>query len=393
MFGMTVTVRVEKVVGLWCQIRVFGTNSEEIAAAVAAQLAQAAATAVVFALGPDAPVIAATMVVLTNFFGTTCPVIGGVTLDNLEPNNDRSEPGLRIAVLLLEASWCRVGIGVAKLEHGPIASGQRAVDDAMRELGATVANLGPDHVALTLLDGSSGYAESFCLGTATMAPGLKVVGGALGSRDYAKGTRPSIWIGLQQIDCLGLVILIESKRRLVAIESIHVEPSDRRTIVTACTGNHIVELDGMPASSRYLQLLNGIAEHQILPDSPTLYPFGWYSRGRPYLRSVMRIHEDYLVMAGTVTRGQVLRLMKPADIVAAARRDIAAADTMLGGCVGWLAFSCLEREYEARLIDRVATLRAEYFGLPCFGFESLGEQSGMMWVNHTLTGLAIGALR
>lgn len=393
MLAMAVSVRVEKVGGLWSQIRVFGTNSEEIAAAVTQQLAQVQPTAVAIALGPDAPVVATTMAALTEFFGTRCPVVGGVTLDNLESSRDLAEPGMRIAVLLLEASWCRVGVGVAELKNGPIACGQRAVEDAIHALGSTTAQIGPDHVAVTLLDGSSGYAESFCLGTATVAPGLKVVGGALGSRHYADGTRPAIWLGKQQLDCLGLVILIESKRKLVSIESIHVEPSDRRTIVTACTGNHIVELDGMPASSRYLELLNGIAEHQVLPDTPTLYPFGWYSRGRPYLRSVMRVHEDYLDMAGTVTRGQVLRLMKPTDIVVATQRDIAAADAVLGGCVGWLAFSCLEREFEARLNACLPALRTEYFALPCFGFESLGEQSGMMWVNHTLTGLAIGALR
>ncbi len=393
MFDMAVTVRVEKVAGLWCQIRCFGTNSEEIALAVAQALPQAAPSAVVIALGPEASVVAATTAALAGFFGSACPVLGGVTLDNLECSSDLAETGMRVAVLLLEASWCRVGIGVAELKNGPIACGQRAVESAIAALGTSVANIGPNHVALTLLDGSSGYAESFCLGTATVASGLKVVGGALGSRDYAQGTRPAIWIGTQQLDCLGLVILLESKRKLVSIESIHVEPSDRRTIVTGCSGNHIIELDGMPASSRYLELLNGIAEHQVLPDTPTLYPFGWYSRGRPYLRSVLRIHEDYLIMAGTVTRGQVLRLMKPNDIVAATHRDMVAADTLLGGCVGWLAFSCLEREFEARLSSVLPSLRAEYFALPCFGFESLGEQSGMMWVNHTLTGLAIGALQ
>ncbi len=393
MLAMAVVVRVEKVAGLWCQIRVFGTNSEQIAAAVTQQLAPTQPSAMAIALGPDANVVAATVAALADYFGSSCPVAGGVTLDNLESTRDLAEPGLRVAVLLLEASWCRVGIGIAELKNDPIAAGQRAVEDALAGLGTSIAQLGPDHVALTFVDGSSGYAEAFCLGTATVAPGLKVVGGALASRDYAAGTRPAMWVGTQHLDCLGLVLVLESKRKLVTLESMHVEPSDRRTIVTACADNHIIELDGMPASSRYLELLNGIAEHHVMLDTPTLYPFGWYSRGRPYLRSVMRVHEDYLVMAGTVTRGQALHIMQPNDIVRATHRDIVAADAALGGCVGWLAFSFLQREAEARLNAVLPSLRAEYFALPCFGFESLGEQSGMVWLNHTLTGLAIGALR
>ncbi len=388
---MAVSVRVEQVPGLWLQIRAFGSDCNEVAAAVAHNAQSHVERGLCLVISADDTVLAATVASLTAVVGAACPVVGGTVVSLLESNAElAAAASLRVSVVLLEASWCRVGVGIARLGDGPIVGGQHAVGQAMQQLGLRNNDIASNHVAITLFDGSSSHEESFCLGTAMVVPGLRVVGGALGAPEYATGRRPSIWLGTERQDCLGVVLMIESKRKLASLGSIHVEPSNVRTIVTASNGKQIVELDGLPACSRYLALISDVANHTLLPDEPTLYPFGWYSRGRPYVRSVMRVHEDYLQMAGTVTRGQVLRVMKPTDIVAATHRDLASATAELGAMAGWLAFSCVEREYEARFRNVLPALRDEYFSVPCFGFESLGEQSGMMLINHTLTGLAIG---
>ncbi len=390
---MAVSVRVEQVAGLWLQIRAFGSDCSAVAAAVARNAQSSVAMGLCLVVSTNDEVLAATVTSLTALLSPDCPVVGGTVVrmleDNAELASDADAP-FGISVVLLEAAWCRAGVGIAKLCAGPIVSGQHAVQHAMEQLGLQNHDITRNHVAITLFDGSSSYEESFCLGTAMVVPGLRVVGGALGSPDYATGRRPKIWLGTECHECLGVVILLESKRKVASLGSIHVEPSNVRTIVTASSGKQILELDGLPACSRYLALISDVANHTLLPDEPTLYPFGWYSRGRPYVRSVMRVHEDYLQMAGTVTRGQVLRVMKPTDIVAATHRDLANAAAELGSMAGWLAFSCVEREFEARFRNVLPALRDEYFSVPCFGFESLGEQSGMMLINHTLTGLAIG---
>ena len=57
----------------------------------------------------------------------------------------------------------------------------------------------------------------------------------------------------------------------------------------------------------------------------------------------------------------------------------------------FLAFSCMGRHSEAAIRGTASDLAAVYAAYPTIGFQTLGEQSGMLLVNHTLTGLAIGA--
>jgi len=58
-----------------------------------------------------------------------------------------------------------------------------------------------------------------------------------------------------------------------------------------------------------------------------------------------------------------------------------------------IAFSCLGRHYEATTGGARAALGELYDAAPLVGFHSFGEQKGPLLVNHTLTGLALGARR
>jgi hypothetical protein len=83
--------------------------------------------------------------------------------------------------------------------------------------------------------------------------------------------------------------------------------------------------------------------------------------------------------------------MKSGDLVAQTERDLAAAAKRLGGISALLAFSCVYRDWEATELGIGPALAAVYDAYPTTGFQSFGEQSGMLYVNHTLTALAIGA--
>jgi hypothetical protein len=84
--------------------------------------------------------------------------------------------------------------------------------------------------------------------------------------------------------------------------------------------------------------------------------------------------------------------MRPGDLIGKTRADLAATAQRVGGKItALLAFSCIGRHWEAAargIEDELAKAYAEY---PTTGFQSYGEQTGMLLVNHTLTGLAIGA--
>ncbi|HRC55538.1 MAG TPA: hypothetical protein PKU97_06400, partial [Kofleriaceae bacterium] len=87
---------------------------------------------------------------------------------------------------------------------------------------------------------------------------------------------------------------------------------------------------------------------------------------------------------------QVLRVMSPGDLVGSTMQDLSTVAEALGGIELLLAFSCISRRRDAAIRNRQAELAATYGRYPVAGFDSHGEQYGMVLVNHTLSGLAIG---
>ena len=65
----------------------------------------------------------------------------------------------------------------------------------------------------------------------------------------------------------------------------------------------------------------------------------------------------------------------------------------IGGMSAFLAFSCIGRHWEAAARGIERELAEVYATYPTVGFQSFGEQSGMLLCNHTLTGLVIGKPR
>jgi hypothetical protein len=66
----------------------------------------------------------------------------------------------------------------------------------------------------------------------------------------------------------------------------------------------------------------------------------------------------------------------------------------VGGEIGaFIAFSCIGRHWYAAAKGLEGELAEVYAERATVGCQSFGEHTGMLLVNHTLTGLAIGAQR
>jgi hypothetical protein len=86
--------------------------------------------------------------------------------------------------------------------------------------------------------------------------------------------------------------------------------------------------------------------------------------------------------------------MRPGDLIRQTTGDLASAAEKVGGSIGaLLVFSCLGRHWEAAARNLDRELAGAYAHYGAVGCQSFGEQSGMLHVNHTLTGLAIGSPR
>jgi hypothetical protein len=317
------------------------------------------------------------------------PVVGCSARGVIGPRPAGAEPS--IAALGLYGDWLRVGIGVATdLSRAALGHSHDAVHHAAAALGTTADALEPGrHVAVTLVDGRYDREEAFCIGSAAAAPRIRFVGGCT-STDLDRDDQSCVWANGEVMSDAGAIVVLDIDLPFHAVTSAHLVPTELKTVVTAVSGRVIEQLDGRPAAPRLRQLIASIGGR--LDEPRPSHAFARYLDGVPYVRSLSAVSGDHLVLTCAVEPGHVLRVMQPGDLIGTTRRDLATAATRVGGSVGaFLAFSSLGRHAEAVARGTDHELAAAYAACGSIGFHTPSEQSGMLLVNHTLTGLAIGA--
>jgi hypothetical protein len=322
----------------------------------------------------------------------SAPVVGCTTVGVLGRGVPAGDTPAAVG-LGLYGDWVRVGVGVApELSKAALAHGRDAVNQAAAALGTTADALDPGrHVAITLLDGRCHHEEAFCIGSAASAPKIRFVGGGASS-DLDQELPTYVWANGEVLSDSGVVIVLDSSHPFHAVTSSHLVPTELRTVVTSSAGRVIDELDGRPAAARLRQLLATLGEELDAPRPA--HSFARYIDGVPYMRSLCRVDGTRLVLASAVETGHVLRVMRPGDLIRTTRHALAIADERVGGTMAaFLAFSCMGRHSEAAIRGREPELAAVYAAYPTIGLQTLCEQSCMLLVNHTLTGLAIGGPR
>jgi hypothetical protein len=325
------------------------------------------------------------------------PVVGCSASGVIGPRPPGAGPG--VVGLGLYGDWIRAGIGVAThLSGAALTHSHDAVHRAAAALGTSADALEPGrHVAITMVDGRYDREEAFCIGSAAAAPRIRFVGGCTSTDlDRADGAATpasiptSVWVNGEVLTDAGVVIVLESDHPFHAVTSAHLVPTELRTVVTSVSGRVIEQLDGRPAAPRLRQLIASIGDR--LDEPRPSHAFARYINGVPYVRSLHEVSGDHLVLTCAVEPGHVLRVMQPGDLLGATRRDLATATTRVGGSIAaFLAFSSTGRHDEAAARGTDHELAAAYAACHAVGFHTPSEQSGMLLVNHTLTGLAIGA--
>jgi hypothetical protein len=395
---------VEAVSELARQVVATGTDAARIAAELVERLrAPDLRLAFVFA---DSRLDAATIARVAQRGLAPALVVGGTTtgviapIPPIPPTPDRGDGGgvpLAAAGLGLYGDWLKAGAGVApELSKAALARSRDAVELAALELGTSAAQLdGTRHVGVTIFDGSCGQEEAFCIGSAAAAPQIRVIGGAV-AVDLQLTRKPCVWVNGEVLADAGVVVLLETELPVCAVASAHLLPTDVKTVVTGASGRVVTELDGRPAAPRLRELVRQLGDEHDPPELPlpTRYAFARYVGGMPYVRSITHLDGDHIALACAVETGHVLRLMRPGDLIGTTRRELAAAAERVGGTMAaLLAMSCIGRHWEAAARGTERDLAEVYAAYPTIGYQSSGEQSGMLLVNHTLTGLAIGARR
>ncbi|MBW2255660.1 MAG: FIST C-terminal domain-containing protein [Deltaproteobacteria bacterium] len=291
---------------------------------------------------------------------------------------------------------CRAsGVLLADLADFQFEEGRRIVGTLSNALGKDRSTLSPqEQVLVTLTDGLSGMEEILVASLGVYAPGIPLVGGSAG--DDFRFQQTWAWCNGEARPGSGVVILLEPNVPFHAFHVHHYLPTETRVVVTDAdpARRTIRELDGWPADRVMAQILS--VSEEVFRSDPSgvaaerTVTLGFGVGDRFYLRSVMTLQGDELLMGGAVEEGAVLRVMQGGDLVERTAAGVQEAlATLEGTPEGMLLFNCGGRMLEAESHGTVPELYRAMCPLPAAGFVTYGEQFGAMQVNHTLTGLVL----
>jgi hypothetical protein len=251
-----------------------------------------------------------------------------------------------------------------------------------------------DHFGITLTDGLSGMEEILMASLGLEAVGLPIVGGSAAD-DFAL-THTTIFHEGRSYEDAALFLLCRCEAPFHTFKSNHYTATTDRVVVTSAQPDkrRISELDGFPAVAVYARIL-GVTEEELRRDPPAVISragrnFAFFVNGEAFMRSVISVDGDHLLMGGAIEEGVVLTVMRSGDLLDDTRRTMAKVQAALEDDVGgMLLFNCGGRYLEAELHGTVRQVSDAMIVAPAAGFHTYGEQFGFLQVNHTLTGIAL----
>ncbi len=319
--------------------------------------------------------------------------VGCTTMGELGPSG--LTDGAVVALALGPPSRA-AAVMVPELCRFRFEDGARLVAELAGQLGLEPGGVVPGrHVLCTLTDGLSGMEEILVASLGAELPMVPLVGGSAG--DSFRFQETLVSLGPRVSGGAAVVVLLEPSVPFHAFQLHHYQPTIGRVVVTRAEPKRrlVHSLNGRPAAQVLAELYGAEIEQVRAGGTAELarhgVQFGFHVGGSYYMRSVMTLQDDSLLLGGAVEEGAILTVMKAGDLVEATRQGMRAARAELGReAAVLLAFSCGGRLLEARERGVLEQLEAAVCGPGCAGFTTYGEQFGPMQVNHTLTALMLG---
>jgi hypothetical protein len=280
-------------------------------------------------------------------------------------------------------------------------------DHAIAELDALIRAIGktPDdvraraerYVFVSLTDGLSGTEELLLAAIAHASLGVELVGGS--AADDFRFTGTAVAVGERVCPGGAALLLVEPHLPFWPFHLHHFVREGSPMVVTEAepTRRRVSRIDGYPAVS-VLARVAGFDEAELRADpAGTLATrpavFGFMAGPTIFMRSVMNVSEDGLLLGGPLEEGTVIYRMRPGDLIDETRRGIATAMAALERPESLLLFNCGGRIWEASSQGRTSELAQAMLPIRGAGFTTYGEQFRAVHLNHTLTGLVFGRPR
>jgi hypothetical protein len=261
-------------------------------------------------------------------------------------------------------------------------------------MGHAPEELDPNRfILVTLTDGLSWSEERMLAALSELVPQVPIVGGSAGDDMRMEATFAFANGVVSQ--GASLVVLLEPCVPFLPFAVHHFHAEDEFAVITRASPRRraVQEINGRNAIDEWARMTgadpDGLRDGSIEP-GPLPVQFGYLVADQLYIRAVMAVQSEELVLGGPVNEGMVLRAARSGSLVEATRRGVKEVKERLGPCAGMLLFNCFGRVQQAQAQGEVDTLWKAMSEVPCGGFSTYGEQYGSLHVNFTLTGVAFG---
>ncbi len=322
-------------------------------------------------------------------FGDTI-VVGCTTAGEITPlgYSEGSISGFSLS----SAECCAVARLIPDISSLKIPAGAAATEALIAALAERGGAADPsDTFALLLIDGMCTTEELVLSALYRRLAPVPLIGGSAG--DDMRLEHTHVYFGGRFHRDAAILSLVKTRRRFGAFRLQHFTGSDIRMVVTGADPRQrvVTEINAVPAGPEYARIV-GLSYDALTPMMFAEHPVMVRVGGDYYVRSIQKLNPDHsLTFFCAIDEGVVLTLGRHENMIENLGKFFADMRQELGEPLLVIGFDCILRSLEAetRQVKHIAgRILAEN---NVIGFSTYGEQFAGMHVNHTFTGVFIGA--
>ena len=192
-----------------------------------------------------------------------------------------------------------------------------------------------------------------------------------------------------------VVALIRTSLPFTLFSAHHFSGTGERLVITEARPSErlVIEINGEPAAPEYARLIGVTTEalrDRLYIERPIAVKIG----DQYYLRSIERVNPDgTLLFACSLEVGMTLHVTEPGSMAEHLEAEFARIRGLVGRPLLTIASDCAHRRLALSSNNEMETVSRLFIENNAVGFGSYGEQFNRTHLNHTLTGVAIGARR
>ncbi len=257
---------------------------------------------------------------------------------------------------------------------------------------SAVAPLDRNSFALTLLDGMSIREELVLNALSDALQQIPLVGGSAGDNLHFVDTH--VYFEGQFHSNAAVMTLVNTTCPFFVFSYHHLIPENEKLVVTRADPYKrvVYEFNAEPAAEEYCRI-NGLKLEELKSETFALHPLAVQFSEDLYMRSIQQVNDDLsLTFFCAIDIGIVLTKMTSAGLLAHTKTIFTDIKETIGSPQLVIGYDCIHRQIEMEKFKLIEPISKLYCQNNVIGFNTYGEQSNGMHLNHTFTGVAIGSV-